>query len=676
VLLAVSARAFSLWGPVGNGGDNYQTQILTYEFGIASGCPLSPGGYIGAPKNIGEEYRRNYNVIYYSCDQQFLDYFGATGAGAIDGAFLTMSNYLSVPQTVPLSAYSLNVDRINYRAQALGLLDVKSQVMGYMTEAIGLSMPERWTWCLRQRIVRAAGCPAVTYHVIQRNFDPVNELPSKYVNGTLYTYYINDKCPTCEQADALEVPVDPLAMSYAAVASHSSFTMLPGLLFTGFSRDDMGGFRYLMRTNNLNVESLAPNSELIAGGYTNLNVVQSLTTVDLALFASQARTNSGAALVALYPNLQLSSTSNFFVLVTTTNTIGNFTNLANSALTITNAGTAELLYATNDLQLLAEQSLTNTATVLSNLYPGIIVTAEIPIFTNVVTTNVTIFFTNYPYSPAITIPTLYYATNFTTNVAIYYRHTFANVVTNKFYTTNTLTTLSPGYYVPPYSVPGTFILSNFPSTTLLTNSIGGTFYILPTNVCAYSIVGTQLVYTTQTTNFGSSTVAIGTTNVARLEIRYQTNYIYLVNAVNCYGYNVSYSNTLTTNFVHTFDNVVTNISSTNSRVTILTTNITPCGGLLCTNITATNVLTNQLAGSIYILPTNQCGLSIVNTQFVSSVATTNFLISVTNSTGNITNQGVVTYSTNYVVLINPVNCTVAGGSNWITFPSSVVILIR
>ena len=40
-----------------------------------------------APKNIGEEYRRNTPVMYYTFDANFLDYFGSNGVAAVDSAF-------------------------------------------------------------------------------------------------------------------------------------------------------------------------------------------------------------------------------------------------------------------------------------------------------------------------------------------------------------------------------------------------------------------------------------------------------------------------------------------------------------------------------------------------------------------------------------------------------------
>src|SRR5208282_2037412 len=85
------AWAFSLGGPIGNNpnpsggagiqGDAWQTAVIGY------GLP----GDINAPKNLGEEYRRNVPTNYYACDANFLDYFGSNGVAAVDGAFAILN---------------------------------------------------------------------------------------------------------------------------------------------------------------------------------------------------------------------------------------------------------------------------------------------------------------------------------------------------------------------------------------------------------------------------------------------------------------------------------------------------------------------------------------------------------------------------------------------------------
>jgi hypothetical protein len=74
ILLVLRASAFSLLGPF----EEWQTPALGYN-------PL--GADVGAPKNLGEEYRWNVPVITYGFDESFLSYFGVVGVAAVDDAF-------------------------------------------------------------------------------------------------------------------------------------------------------------------------------------------------------------------------------------------------------------------------------------------------------------------------------------------------------------------------------------------------------------------------------------------------------------------------------------------------------------------------------------------------------------------------------------------------------------
>jgi hypothetical protein len=74
--------AFVPAGPIGNGGDAWQTPSIGYGL----------GGDLNAPKNIGEAYRRNIPVLYYSYDANFLDFFGSNGVAAVDSAFSLVIN--------------------------------------------------------------------------------------------------------------------------------------------------------------------------------------------------------------------------------------------------------------------------------------------------------------------------------------------------------------------------------------------------------------------------------------------------------------------------------------------------------------------------------------------------------------------------------------------------------
>jgi hypothetical protein len=268
--VAGGASAFSLLGPF----DTWQVGGLAYD-------PGNTGADLGGPMNLGDEYRWNSQIITYAFDPSFVNYFGQKGIDEVNKA---MAIFNSLPPMSTLSSnlteFSLDTQRVNYEASALVLLDLKSTVMGCLMEQLGLTGPERYTWTLRAR-VPIAGTPDFQYTVIKRNFDPVTWSPTSFVNGTLYTYRIEDPLIINAQmfADAVEIPVDPLEIGYTSVASANAalwggVLVLPGEFLTGFTRDDVGGLRYLYaggknkngRRTNLNVENLIPGTTAPTGG--------------------------------------------------------------------------------------------------------------------------------------------------------------------------------------------------------------------------------------------------------------------------------------------------------------------------------------------------------------------------------------------------------------------------
>ncbi|MBE0543459.1 MAG: hypothetical protein IH623_19110 [Verrucomicrobia bacterium] len=237
--------------------------------------------------NLGEEYRWNIKTITYGIDESFLNYFGQRGVDEINKAFAILNNLPAVSQISPtLEEFPLDTRRENLRASALFLLDLKSAALGLLVEQLGLTSPDRYVWCLRdRRVINNVGF----YLVIKRNFDPVTFAPSSYVNGVLYTYAILQFTEP-DWWDAIEVPLDPQAFGYTAVASDFGSiasgvggTGGPGLsygqFYTGLTRDDVGGLRYLYRPNNYNIEDLVPGTtgsglsgspwDLPGGGGTN-----------------------------------------------------------------------------------------------------------------------------------------------------------------------------------------------------------------------------------------------------------------------------------------------------------------------------------------------------------------------------------------------------------------------
>jgi hypothetical protein len=425
------AQAFSPLGPP----EAYQVPDLGYM------VPLRAD--IGAPKNIGEEYRRNMPVLYYAFDQNFLDYFGSDGVRAVDQAFAILNSLTNVSKySADLSEVPLESKRFNQTAGALNLQDLKSAVLGILVEQLGLADPIRYTWGLHDRLV-GASCPG-EYLVVKRNFEIVptalDQLQySSYVNTVLYSYYIHDYCatpvpPGGALSEAIFIPVDVglNALRYTPVASFSLNTLVPGQFLTGLTRDDVAGLRYLLRAGNVNWEDNPLNSIVFVTNNTPTGL-QLLVTSNLTLLAAQSLTNDDATLLGLYPTLAI--------------------------------------------------------------VPG----STVPTFTNLVTTNLSAYFTNSPWDPVGTPPHLVFSTNYTTNVTFVYSRSFANVVTNSYFAKSSVTVISTNLYFPPGGPVGYFT-TNVTTTTMVTNMLSGDYYIIPTTSCGVQILSNILTTVVGITN--------------------------------------------------------------------------------------------------------------------------------------------------------------------------------
>ncbi len=509
VLLAAgvpTAQAFSLLGPV---NEAWQVRDLGYNIGER--------GDIGAPKNLGEEYRRNVPTLFYSCDQAFLDFFGARGLEAVDSAMAILNNLSPLSSySADLSEFPLESRRQNFRASALRLADMKSHTLSVMLEQLGLADPIRYVWDLHDRTA-AATCPVGNqYLTTMRNFGIVpsalDQLQySAYVNGVLITYYIQEFCQNPPAgyglSEAVEIPADgsiangfgdnpylPVASAAGSILYSSGLGF--GYFFTGLTRDDVAGLRYLMRSGNVNWEQVPAGAQAFVTN-TAPSAVQLLVTSNLTDLINASLTNNDAALQALYPNLQIVGT--------------------------------------------------------------------VPYFTTLVTSNTVITFTNYPWSP-VGVSTPITTVVYTTNVIQAYRRSFPNVVTNYLnlptgyvfpnnnvfrsgvaqnysYVTVITTNIGSGSS-DPYGSPGNgTTTTNITTTSVLTNMPMGDFFIVPTNSCGYvllsnvltrvfyitnTVFGTNTSTTTTSTNFTffSQTFITSWTNhnIAYLPIDCLTNY--------------------------------------------------------------------------------------------------------------------------------------------------------
>lgn len=236
------AAAFSLNGPFAD----WQVFRIGYQV---------PGLEVGGPMNLTEEYRWNIKKVTYGFDKTFIDYFGARGVAEVNKAFAILNALPRVSKMrSDLSEFPTDTRRVNSRAAALNLIDLKSAALGIMMEQMGLTDPERFSWALRSRATPAPGI--ITYSVIMRNFDPITWAPTAYVNGTLYTYTIIDAYWAADSSDAVESTVDPLAPTGTAVASFLDSGAVYGQYYTGLTRDDVGGLRYILHPKNYNYETL------------------------------------------------------------------------------------------------------------------------------------------------------------------------------------------------------------------------------------------------------------------------------------------------------------------------------------------------------------------------------------------------------------------------------------
>ncbi|MFM7803566.1 MAG: hypothetical protein ACKPGK_03615, partial [Verrucomicrobiota bacterium] len=144
------------------------------------------------------------------------------------------------------------------------LLDLKTQLMSQIMANLGLTSPERWCWSIRGR-----AADPIRYSVVNFNYDPVSGRPSRYINGTLYSYVLRDIFNDAGArifSDAREIPVDSANpnVSLASFVSVASFATSDervsraidpiGRYFTGLTRDDAGGMRYLYHPLNRNYE--------------------------------------------------------------------------------------------------------------------------------------------------------------------------------------------------------------------------------------------------------------------------------------------------------------------------------------------------------------------------------------------------------------------------------------
>ena len=234
-VLVSGACGFSLLGP----HQTWMTETLSYRL---------PGD-IGGPMSPLAQYRWNLPMVTYGFDQSFLDYFGEDGVRAVEEAFAIL-NQLPPMSQIDLDDYPTDTRMVNFEAQSLGYLDLKSHTLSLLLHQMGLAEPSRYTYAL---ISRRAQATVTNHTIIRLNYDPATFAPATNVNDARYAYQILETANPL-RADALEYLVDPLARGWTAVADGK---LSAGEFYTGLTRDDVGGLRFLLRTNTITVEKLA-----------------------------------------------------------------------------------------------------------------------------------------------------------------------------------------------------------------------------------------------------------------------------------------------------------------------------------------------------------------------------------------------------------------------------------
>jgi hypothetical protein len=487
-LLALSlqgALAFSLLGPVGNGDDSYQVTTIGYNpLANANGPPFFIDGQPSGPKNLGEEYRRNVPVLYYAADSTFLNYFGSNGLAAVDQTYAILNNLANVDTySKSLTEFPLNTTEPNYEAQALELTDLKSEALYLMTEQLGLADAVRYTWALHDRFQPpGTTCPNSTeYAVIMRNFDisstPLNQVQySPYVNGVLYDYFIFENCGAAgvspPDADAVEFPADPLANN-PPVASEE-YPLIPGNFYTGLTRDDVAGLRYLLSSNNINTENVQADSQLIV---TNTSSPTIITTFSLAQLFADSQTNPPDVLTALFPGLQVTSVTTNYSLVNVPNVFTFLQNMIGAPV-----GTVQLITRTNG-------------------------------FTASLVTNYTYTFGNLMNSAGQSI------NSFSMNSPI----------------TFTVQTIQITNLIgAPYNSAIDILIT---SKVVKTNGVSGDFFLLPSNICGFNLItnlGSQVVFNTNTILTASTvTNLLGSSVFFQQVLTPFTNHFLLVQQSTC-----------------------------------------------------------------------------------------------------------------------------------------------
>ena len=406
--------------------------------------------------NLGEEYRWNSPVITYTYDESFLNYFGSNGVVAIEKA-MGILNAIPPASTIatnypPASAsennlwnYPVRPDRFHPRAYNDRILDIKSYALAELFGFMGLGNPEDSAFQLEFGSVTL------------RNWDPISYGPSKYVNGTLLSWVVLG----ATNAQPFPIDVTKPIITLAGTTDHRVPRLAEGKYLVAPTRDDIGGYRYLYRKDNFNMEGLPPFTYQVMTNEPNLTN-PAIFSIDLRWFCKESRTNTPAS---------------FRQFVATNQWWGSV---------VTNLNIPPLLILK-----------TNVAWAMGW------------------TTNVTPYLTNFPWTPIGQPATLVYVTNKSRTFQPSYDYIFGNVITNIHVPASESEVLYRSWEVVP-NAPLWSVIGAVPTTTNYTTTVlnddcpHGEIIILPaTNVVGYHFTDMQFEVVNTLTN-----LLTGTNNLA------------------------------------------------------------------------------------------------------------------------------------------------------------------
>ena len=290
--------------------------------------------------------------------------------------------------------------------------------------------------------------------------------------------------------------VDPEAQGYTAVAANDFDSVVIGSgvhiggglqiggYYTGLTRDDVGGLRYLMGTNNVNLETAVPGSLLET---TNFGGKVTLTTSNLSTLLLSAQTNEPiVALPALFPGLVIAASTNNFTTICTPNISVYLTNYPSEP-----AGSPSFsVIVTNGTTCVPEEIFMDT-------------------FANVITNG------NFTNNPAIIIDTRGTRLNYSTT-------TPAKLVTITFKTPNG---------EPQGSPP----IMNVVSKNITLTNISGEYILIPPGQCGWEIISTLLTNVVAITNVIASAVDANGFVSSMSIITTFTNHTFIVPPITCVG---------------------------------------------------------------------------------------------------------------------------------------------